>query len=118
MSATERFVVLGLAHVRSPWFAQVSQWATAASVPVDFVKCMSLDEVRARLASGRPFSALIVDAGIGGIDRDLVDHAAQIGCTTVLVDDGSLRTEWASLGVAAVLPSNFDRELLLSLIHI
>ena len=107
---TERFVVLGLAHVRSTWFAQVSQWATAAAVPVDFVKCMSLDEVRARLGSGRAFSALVVDAGVSGLDRDLIDRAAQIGCTTVLVDDGSLRGDWASLGVPAVLPATFDRE--------
>lgn len=113
---TERFVVLGLAHVRSAWFAQVSQWATAASVPVDFVKCMSLDEVRARLGSGRAFSALVVDAGVSGIDRDLVDRAAQIGCATVLVDDGSLRGDWASLGVAAVLPASFDREQLRSVL--
>lgn len=108
----ERFVVLGVAHVRSAWFATVSQWATAAAVPVDFVKCMSLDEVRARLGSGRPFSALVVDAGVPGVDRDLVDLAAQIGCVTVLVDDGSLRGDWASLGVADVLPATFDRDQL------
>ena len=106
---SERYVVLGLAHVRSAWFAQVSQWATAASLPVDFVKCVSLDEVRARLTSGRAFSALLVDAGIAGIDRDLVDLAGQIGCATILVDDGSLRPEWSSLGVAAVLPATFDQ---------
>lgn len=109
MSA-ERYVVLGLAHVRSAWFPAVSQWATAASVPVDFIKCVSLDEVRARLESGRAFSALVVDAGIGGIDRDVIDHANRIGCCTILVDDGALRAEWAALGVAGVLPADFDRE--------
>lgn len=114
--STERFVVLGLAHVRSPWFEQVSRWATAASLPVDFIKCMSLDEVRARLGSGRAFSALVVDAGINGIDRDLVDQAAQIGCVTVLVDDGSVRGEWSSLGVTAVLPADFDRDQFRSLL--
>ena len=107
---SERFVVLGLAHVRSTWFAQVSQWATAAALPVDFVKCVSIDEVRARLASGRAFSALLVDAGIVGVDRDLIDLAARISCSTLLVDDGSLRAEWAELGVAAVLPADFDRQ--------
>jgi hypothetical protein len=116
MSA-DRFVVLGLAHVRSPWFAQLSQWATAASVPVDFIKCMSLDEVRARLSSGRAFSALVVDAGIVGIDRDLIDQASQIGCSTVLVDDGSLRATWSSLGATAVLPADFDREQFRALLH-
>jgi hypothetical protein len=28
----ERFVVLGLAHARSPWFGEVARWATSAAV--------------------------------------------------------------------------------------
>ena len=43
MSANDRYVVLGLAHVRSPWFREVSRWATSAVIPIDFVKCVSVD---------------------------------------------------------------------------
>ena len=32
MSQRERFVVLGLAHARSPWFAEVARWSTSAAV--------------------------------------------------------------------------------------
>ena len=53
---TDQFVVLGVARVRSTWFRELSQWSTSAALPVDFVKCISLDEVRARLGSGRAFS--------------------------------------------------------------
>ncbi len=117
MSA-DRYVVLGLAHVRSTWFAQVSQWATSAALPIDFIKCVSIDEARARLASGRPFSALVIDAGVTGADRDLFDQAEQVGCRALVVDDGSLRQEWAELGVAAVLPADFDQDQFRSvLIH-
>ena len=48
----ERYVVLGLAHARAPWFGEVARWATSAALPVEFVKCVSLEELRARLALG------------------------------------------------------------------
>jgi hypothetical protein len=50
---TERFVVVGLAHVRSTWFRDVARWATSAMAPVEFLKCVSAAEVRARLDTGR-----------------------------------------------------------------
>jgi hypothetical protein len=111
--SSERYVVLGLAHVRSPWFREVSRWATSAAVALDFVMCVSVDELRARLGSGRAFSAVLVDAGLPGIDRDLVEHARELGTAVVLVDDGA-RRDAPVLGVAAVLPSTFDRHLLIT----
>src|SRR5205085_12672149 len=73
----DRFVVLGVAPARAPWFRTVSQWANAASLPVEFLKCLSPEEVRARLASGQPFSALLADAGVPAVDRDLVSAATR-----------------------------------------
>lgn len=115
MSA-DRYVVLGLAHVRSPWFREVSKWATSAVVPIEFVKCVSIDELRARLASGRAFSAAIIDAGLPGIDRDLIDRARELGCSVVAVADGRAVRDLTPLGVASVLPESFDRELLLAVL--
>lgn len=112
----DRFVVLGLAHVRSGWFPEVSRWATTAAVPIDFVKCVSMDELRARLASGRAFSAIVADAGMAGIDRDLIDRAREIGCATVLVDDGTARRDLRALGASGVLPTGFDRDQLLAVL--
>jgi hypothetical protein len=111
--SSERYVVLGLAHVRSPWFREVSRWATSAAVPLDFVMCMSVDELRARLGSGRAFSAVLADAGVPGVDRDLFERARELGCAVVLVDDGT-RRDGPVLGVSAVLPAAFDRAQLLT----
>lgn len=116
MAAGERYVVLGLAHARSAWSQELARWSTAAVVPVEFLKCLSPEEVHSRLDSGRPFSALVVDGGVPGTDRDLFEHAAGRGVAVVVVDDGAARRDWAALGVAAALPSDFDRGLLLGVL--
>lgn len=112
---TERYVVLGLATSRSRWFTEVARWATSGALPVEFVKCIAPEEMRVRLASGRPFSALLVDAATGAVDRDLLDVAAAHG-VVVLVVDGTLGTGWAELGVAAVLPPDLGRDQLLDVL--
>lgn len=75
----ERYVVLGLAPARAAWFRDVARWATSASLPLEFLKCVSAEELRARLASGRPISAVLVDAGAPGADRDLCDTVRLAG---------------------------------------
>ena len=111
-----RFVVLGLAHARSSWFRSVAQWANSGTIPAEFVKCVSSEELRARLASGRAFSAVLVDGGLPTLDRDLVDAARAIGCATVAVDDRRGPRDWKALGVAAVLPDFFDPKALLDVL--
>jgi MinD-like ATPase involved in chromosome partitioning or flagellar assembly len=110
--ATDRYVVLGLARPRAPWFGDVARWATSAALPVDFVKTVSAEEVRARLRSGRPFSALLIDGGLPALDRDLVELAGQQRCSVIAVDDGRSRRSWRELGVAAVLPADVERGVL------
>ncbi|HZU71721.1 MAG TPA: hypothetical protein VE990_03020 [Acidimicrobiales bacterium] len=111
MSA-ERYVVLGLARPRSPWFARVSRWSTAGSLPVDFVKCVSPEELEARLGSGRAVSAVMVDDGLFGADRDLLGVARGQGAATVVVSAGSPRRDWATLGASVVLSEDFDHQRL------
>ncbi len=112
-----RYVVLGLAHARSSWSGELSRWSTAAVVPVDFVRCVSPDELRARLAAGRPFSAVIVDSALPRLDRDLVDCARSVGASVVVVDDGRTNRNWAALGAAAVLTDGFEPADLLAALH-
>ncbi len=114
---TDQFVVLGVARVRSTWFRDLSQWSTSAALPVDFVKCISLEEVRARLGSGRAFSALLIDAALPGLDRDLTDAAHATGCAVVAIDDGRARHDWHQLGVDAVLSEPAPRDTVLSTLH-
>ncbi|WCO65598.1 hypothetical protein PO878_13925 [Iamia majanohamensis] len=110
--AAERYVLLGLGTARSPWFTEVARWATVGSIPADFVKCISAEELRVRLGSGRPFSALLVDAATDAVDRDLLDAAARQQVAVLVVDSPGGRG-WVELGAAAVLPPDLRREQLL-----
>lgn len=110
---SERYVILGVAQARSPWFREVARWATSAMLPIEFVKAMSLEEVRVRLRSGRGYSALLADDSLAGLDRDLVELARESGCAVVIVESGRANRAWADLGASAVLPSTFGREELL-----
>jgi hypothetical protein len=111
--AADRYVVLGLAGVRARWFGDVARWATSATLPIDFVKVVSLEEARARLRSGRPFSALLVDAGLAALDRDLVELARGHGCAVIAADDGRAARAWRELEVDAVVQHGFGPEQLL-----
>lgn len=108
----DRWVVLGLSHPRARWFSRLSQWSTAAAVPVDFIKCISTDEVLARLNSGRPYSALLVGGDVVGLDRDLID-SVRIAGATVIVVGSAVERDWHELGVATALPEDFERSDLL-----
>lgn len=111
--SNERWVVLGLAHPRAGWFGDLARSATTAAVPVDFIKCMSADEVRARVSGGRAYSALLVGGDVSGLDRDLVASVRATGAAVLVVDPVSER-DWAELGVAATLPGDFGRTELLN----
>lgn len=115
MSA-ERYTLLGLAGVRSPWFREVGRWSTAASLPLELVKAISTEEVRARLRSGRAFSALLVDDLATGLDRDLFEEAARVGCAVVVVDSGRSGRRWTDLGASAVLAPDFAATALLQVL--
>ncbi|HLI00557.1 MAG TPA: hypothetical protein VKV06_07205 [Acidimicrobiales bacterium] len=115
--ADGRWVLLGLAHPRAAWFAEVARWSTSATIAAEFVKCVSSEEVRARLASGRAYSALLVDASLASFDRDLVAAAATSYTPVIAITDGR-GPAWSpgELGVAAVLPAAFDREQLVDVL--
>ncbi len=112
----ERFVVLGVAQVRSPWFREVARWATSAMLPVEFVKAISLEEVLVRLRAGRGYSALLVDDSLVGVDRDLIELAHEVGSAVVVVDGGRALRDWRELGASAVLPAAFGRDELLQVL--
>jgi hypothetical protein len=113
VSVGERYVVLGLAPARAAWFRAVGSWANSGALPAEFVKCLSAEEVAARLASGRPFSALVADACLPAVDRDLVARATAAGCAVLIVDDRRVHRDWSALGVARVLAADFGRDDLL-----
>ena len=89
-------------------------WATSGALPAEFLKCVSAEEARARLASGRPFSALVADAGLPSVDRDLLAAAAAGDCAVLVVDDGRATRDWLALGASRVLAPSFSRDELVT----
>ena len=117
MATNERFVVLGVAPVRREWFRRVGRWANDATLPVEFIKCISTTEVMSRLESGRPFSALLADASSSGLDRDVLDLANAVGCSPIIVDHGLVDRDWNELGARAVIPERFEASDLRALLE-
>ncbi len=111
--APERFVVLGLARPRSAWFVEVGRWAASSAIPVEFLRCVSGEELRSRLAAGRAYSCALLDGGLPAVDRDLLYAVREAGAAALVVEDDRLRRDWVALGAAAVLPGALSRELLL-----
>lgn len=112
-----RYVLLGLASARADWFRRVAQWAQASSMPVEFSKCVSAEELRARVSANRCFSAVLVDANLPSLDRDLIGAARQTGCAVIVVEDRPSRREWTALGADAILAAAFDQARLMDLLH-
>lgn len=111
MSSRDRYVVLGFARARAEWFSRVGQWATSAAIPAEFVRCISAAELRSRLASGRAFSAALLDGASPGVDRDLLASLRESGTAAIVVDDTA--RAWTDLGAATVLAPDFARRDLL-----
>ncbi|MEO5678784.1 MAG: hypothetical protein ABIS47_03860 [Acidimicrobiales bacterium] len=105
-----RWVVLGLAPARSPWFGRLAHWATAGTIPVELLRCQSADELRVRLAGPRPVSAALVDAAVPGLDRDIVGGGPN-RCPVLVI--GARDDRWSQIGAAAVLDAGFTPKYLL-----
>ena len=110
---TDRYHLLGVARVRSPWFGEVARWANAARIPADFTKCLTVDEVRSRLRM-MPVSAVLADAATPGLDRATFDEARSRQIAVIVIADPRAERDWATLGAAATLPPGFDVDSLLT----
>ncbi len=102
--------MLGLAPPRSQWFTDVSRWATAGTLPIEFIRCLSAEELRARLLSGRQHSAALLDATHAATDRDLLAACSEARCTPIVLSDAT--ANWIELGAAEVLPRQPTAEAL------
>lgn len=102
-----RYVLVGLAGVRSAWFSHLARWSTSGLVDAEYLKALSTDEVLAILGSGRRVSAVLVSASCPGLDREFVAHTGSLGARVFIVADGSAQRDWESLGATSVLPGTF-----------
>ena len=110
----DRFTIVGLARARTAWFSEVARWSASSLVPAEFTKCVSAAEVRTRLDALGAVSAVLLDAGAPGVDRDLIAVARDAGAAVLVVEDGRARRDWIALGASSVLPVAFDPDLLVA----
>lgn len=101
-----RFAILVLAPRRAAWADRLAGWAADGTVSMEFLRCQSPEEVRARLLTPRRHAALLIDDGAGP-DRDLLATAASAGCVPFVVRRSRRDTSWISLGAAADLDEDF-----------
>ena len=111
---SDPYVLVGLSRTRQRWFSDLARWSTSGAAPIELVKCLTVEEARAVLGSGRQLSALLVDAGTPGLDRDLIAEVRERRAATLVVTDGRVHRDWDSLGCAATLHPTFTAEELLA----
>jgi hypothetical protein len=111
---SEHFVVLGAARPRTGWLTEVGRWSTSSTLPIEFLRCVSVDEVRARLQSDRRHSAVLLGDDCTGVDRDVLESARDAKCAPIIIASTSVRRDWLSLGAACVLPEPLTPETLLT----
>lgn len=110
---TARYVVVSAARPRSSWFVHVAQWANTGALPIDFVKCVSPDEVVMKAKGTRAFSAALLDGGMAGLDRDVFANLRENGVAVIVVNDPRVTRDWRALGAQAVLDTDLTKAELL-----
>ena len=110
----EHFVVLGVARPRTTWLTDVGRWATSSLLPIEFIRCVSIDEVRSRLHSDRRFSALLLGEDCTGVDREVIETARDAGCVPIVITDSTPRRDWPALGAADTLSQPVTPQQLLA----
>jgi hypothetical protein len=114
---TERYVLLGMARARSDWFSRIGQWSVNGSMPVDFVKCLTVAELEGHLSSRQPGSAVMLDEALACTDRHLLEAAAGAGLAVFVVTRGQGRRPWLDLGAHAVIDEGFGQARLIELLR-
>ena len=107
---SSRHVVLAVARPRSQWMNELTRWASSGSVAIDVTRCISIDEVRARLSSLQAISAIVVDERCVGLDRDLLAAAHDAGSASIIVTSPDTRRDWTSIGASCALAEPLDRD--------
>jgi len=105
---TARHTVVGLPHPRAGWPAELARSSTSGAAPIDFLTCLSADEVRAVLATGRHVSVVLVDGDSPQLTPTLLADVAAAGAQAIGVDSPAGRADWGMLGVTSVLPAAFS----------
>ena len=83
--ARNAYALLALGKARSPWLGDLSAWTTSGAIPATVTKCLSTAEVRQRLGSLQPSSALIIDGDFLVADPELIRIAERANVATFVI---------------------------------
>ncbi len=115
---SDRFVLVALARGRATWLDRFVHIAHSGAIPVEVRKAVGVVDLLAQLASGHPASAVLLDAGAPGTDRDIISRIHSSGAAVFVVTDPYVIHDWTALGADAVLTPEFTaHELLDALNH-
>ncbi|MBT3248961.1 MAG: hypothetical protein HN361_08945 [Actinobacteria bacterium] len=112
----QRYVLLGLASGAPGWMTKVQPVLDTGQPAGEFLPCAGIADLTNRLASGRPFSALLIDHRTVGLDRELIQRSHAAHCPVIVVGKETDAGRWKSLGADEVISSFLaDEDLRLAL---
>lgn len=108
-----RFVLVALARPRAAWLDRIVQLANSGAVAAEVHKCVGVVDLLGQIGPGRAVSAVILDAGVHGVDRDLLQQLRASGAAVVIVRDPQIPHDWSTLGADATVRHDFSAHELL-----
>ncbi len=108
-----RFVLVALARPRAVWLDRIVHLANSGAVAAEVRKCVGVVDLLGQIGPGRAVSAVILDAGVHGVDRDLLQRVKSMGAAVVIVRDPQVSHDWSALGADATVRHDFGAHELL-----
>ena len=113
-----RYVLVALARPRAPWLDRVVQLANSGAMAAEVHKCVGLVDLLAQVGPGRRVSAVLLDGGAHGVDRDLIHRLRLSSIAVLVIADPQASHDWTLLGADAVVGRDFaPHEMLDSLVR-
>ena len=110
---TGRYVLVALARPRAEWLDRVVKLANSGAVAADVHKSVGIVDLLAQLSPGRRVSAVLLDGGAHGVDRDLIYRLNSSGVAVLVIADPTVPHDWSALGADAVIRRDFAAHELL-----
>lgn len=115
---SSRYVLVALARPRAPWLDRMVQLANSGAMAAEVHKCVGLVDLLAHVGPGRRVSAVLLDGGAHGVDRDLIHRLRASSIAVLVIVDPQASHDWNLLGADAVVGRDFaPHEMLDSLIR-
>ena len=102
-----RYVLVALARPRAAWLDRVVQLANSGAMAAEVHKCVGLVDLLAQVGPARRVSAVLLDGGAHGVDRDLIHRLRAASIAVLVITDPQASHDWTALGADAVVGRDF-----------